>query len=293
MKILTVITTTYNRDYCLHQVYESLVRQRCQDFIWLIIDDGSKDKTKELVDSWIADNKIEIEYYYKENGGMHTARNLAYEKAHTEINVIIDSDDWMADDAVEKIISFWNENKHDDIAGVFSLNANPKGEIIGTRMPEGLKQCHFDEFWHKYKMKGDKKLIYRSDLTKLYPYPEFEGEKFFPPSYKFLFFDLKYTMLVMNDVTCIVDYNDDSMTRDKFAQYRNSPKGFAFFRNEMSKISKSPKYICQQMIHYVAESKFAGEKHYIKKAHRKGYLLLCLLPGLLYYKYLLKTKRKY
>lgn len=293
MKTLTVITTTYNRDYCLHQVYDSLVRQNCQDFIWLIIDDGSKDKTKELVDSWIAENKIEIEYFYKENGGMHTARNLAYEKVHTEINVIIDSDDWMADGAVEKIIDFWNENKREDVAGIVSLDASPKGEIIGANIPEWLKEAKYGEIWGKYNLKGDKKLVYRSDLTKMYPYPEYEGEKFFPPSYKFYYLDLDYTLLIMNEITCIVDYNDDSMTRDKFAQYKNSPRSFAYYRNEMAKISKSPKFIIQQMVHYVAESKLSGEKHYVKKAHRKGYAIMCWLPGRLLYKYLTKTKRKY
>ena len=60
MKTLTVITTTYNRAYCLHQVYESLLRQTSNDFLWLIIDDGSTDNTNELVDTWINENKVEI-----------------------------------------------------------------------------------------------------------------------------------------------------------------------------------------------------------------------------------------
>ena len=46
MATLTVFTPTYNRAYILNQCYESLVRQSCKDFIWLIIDDGSTDNTK-------------------------------------------------------------------------------------------------------------------------------------------------------------------------------------------------------------------------------------------------------
>ena len=91
----------------MHLCYESLKRQTCKDFIWLIIDDGSTDDTKELVDSWILENKVEIRYYYQENQGMHGAHNTAYEKIDTELNVCIDSDDYMPDDAVEKIVSFW------------------------------------------------------------------------------------------------------------------------------------------------------------------------------------------
>ena len=293
MKTLTVITTTYNRDYCLHQVYDSLVSQKSKDFIWLVIDDGSTDSTKCLVEKWIAENKIEIQYYYKPNGGMHTARNMAYEKVNTELNVIIDSDDWMAENAVEKIVSFWNSNKRDDIAGFFSLNVTPNGDIVGTGMPKDIHECHYHEFWGKYQMKGDKKLVYRSDLTKMFPYPEFKGEKFFPPDYKFLSIDQNYKMLIMNDVVCVVDYNDDSMSRDKFAQYKNSARGFAYYRNEVSKISRNPRFIIRQMVHYIAESKMAGERRYIRSVHRKGYALLCLAPGIALYHYLQRTRRKY
>ncbi|MBE6927924.1 MAG: glycosyltransferase family 2 protein [Ruminococcaceae bacterium] len=293
LKTLTVITTTYNRDYCLHQVYESLLRQTSNDFVWLVLDDGSTDKTKDLVDKWISENKMAIVYHYKPNGGMHTARNAAYELAETELNVIIDSDDWMADDAVETIVRFWQKHKREDIAGIISHNADPSGKQLGTPMPEGVSETTVTDFFGKLGGKGDKKLIYRSELTKKYPYPEFEGEKFFPASYKFRLLDQDYKMLVLDHVTCIVDYNDDSMTRDKFAQYRTSPKSFAYFRNEMMRISKSAKECCNLALHYVAESRFAKEKHFIKKAHRKGYVLLAYLPGTLLYFYLKKTKRKY
>lgn len=79
MKTLTVFTPTFNRAYCLHQVYNSLCSQTVQDFEWLVIDDGSTDETQELVATWIAENRITIKYCYKENGGMHTGHNKAYE----------------------------------------------------------------------------------------------------------------------------------------------------------------------------------------------------------------------
>lgn len=293
MKTLTVITTTYNRDYCLHQVYDSLLRQTSDDFVWLVMDDGSSDRTKELVEGWIQENRITIEYYYKPNGGMHTARNAAYEKVHTELNVIIDSDDWLADDAVETIVSFWKKNAKPEIAGIISHNADPSGKRLGTPMPQNVSACTVTDFFGKFGGKGDKKLIYRSELTKRYPYPEFPGERFYPASYKFRMLDLEYQMLLLDHVICIVDYNDDSMTRDKFAQYRTSPRGFAHYRNEMMRISTSLKESANLALHYVAESRFAGEKHIIRKAHKKGIVLLAYLPGMALYFYLKKTKRKY
>ena len=84
--ILTVFTPAYNRAHTLHRCYESLCRQKCKQFKWLIIDDGSSDNTKELVESWIKeDSGFEIIYHYKENGGMHTAHNAAYQLIDTEL----------------------------------------------------------------------------------------------------------------------------------------------------------------------------------------------------------------
>lgn len=97
MKTLTVFTPAYNRAHTLPRTYESLVKQDCKDFIWLIVDDGSSDNTKELVEEWQKkENGFEIRYIYKENGGMHTAHNVAYENIDTELNVCIDSDDELA-----------------------------------------------------------------------------------------------------------------------------------------------------------------------------------------------------
>lgn len=99
-KMLTVFTPAYNRAHTIGRTYESLCRQTCQDFEWLVIDDGSSDHTKELVEGWIKENKIPIRYIYQNNQGMHGAHNTAYRNIHTELNTCIDSDDYMPDDAI-------------------------------------------------------------------------------------------------------------------------------------------------------------------------------------------------
>ena len=108
MAFLTVFTPTYNRAHTLPRTYQSLCRQECKDFVWLVVDDGSTDGTADLVRSWQQEaNGFEIRYLYKENGGMHTAHNAAYEVIDTELNVCIDSDDCLADGAVKKILDKW------------------------------------------------------------------------------------------------------------------------------------------------------------------------------------------
>ena len=103
--ILTIFTPAYNRAHTMPRTYESLCRQNCKNFIWLIVDDGSTDNTAELVRDWQSrDCGFEIRYICKENGGMHTAHNMAYANIHTELNTCIDSDDVLAVGAVEKIL---------------------------------------------------------------------------------------------------------------------------------------------------------------------------------------------
>ena len=116
MATITVFTPAYNRAPTLPRTYLSLLRQECKDFVWLIIDDGSSDETAELVKKWQqADNGFEIRYIYKENGGMHTAHNMAYENIDTELNVCIDSDDCLAEGAIQKILEKWKNVKHKKI----------------------------------------------------------------------------------------------------------------------------------------------------------------------------------
>ena len=291
MAILTVFTPTYNRAYTLHKCYESLRRQTNKGFVWLIIDDGSTDNTKELVDSWLKnDNGFEIRYAYKENGGMHTGHNKAYELIDTELNVCIDSDDYMTDDAVENIISFWNKNKRDDIAGIIGLDTYENGDVIGDKFPDDLKESTYWDIYHKYKLKGDKKLVYRSDLTKKYTYPLFEGEKYVGLGYKYAKLDEYYKLLVMNKKLCVVEYMPDGSTKNIMKQYRNNPKGFAFIRKEDMKNPKGNiTFKLKSCIHYVSSSFISRNKSFIKESPCKFLTVISIVPGFILYKYIIKN----
>src|SRR5690625_3911207 len=235
MKQLTVFTPTYNRAYCLDHCYKSLKRQTCKDFIWLIVDDGSTDETGSVVKDWIKEDIVEIEYIWQNNQGMHGAHNTAYELIETKLNVCIDSDDYMPDDAVEKILSFWEAYGSDEVSGIIGLDANTKNEIIGTELPKDLKFATLFELYHKYGVRGDKKLVYRTVLTKKYPYPLFKNERYVGLAYKYYMLDRKYDMLLMNEVICCVEYLPDGSSLNMLNQYRKNPKGFAFYRKELMK----------------------------------------------------------
>ena len=136
-KPITVFTPTYNRAYILPKCYASLNRQTCKDFEWLIIDDGSTDGTKELVDQWqTRENGYPIRYIYKQNGGLHTGYNTAIANMKTELSVCIDSDDSMPENAIECILTEWKYAKDSGAAGLIGLDVDQTGKLIGKRLPE-------------------------------------------------------------------------------------------------------------------------------------------------------------
>jgi glycosyltransferase involved in cell wall biosynthesis len=289
---LTVFTPTFNRGYILQRCYESLTRQSCKDFLWMVIDDGSTDNTKHLVEKWSKENKISIRYIYQENQGMHGAHNTAYENINTELNVCIDSDDYMPDTAVEKITTFWAEYGSKEVSGFVGLDATSNNNILGTLLPSNLKSATLFDLYQKYGVKGDKKLVYRSELTKRYSYPIFDEEKYVGLTYKYFMIDKEYELLLMNEVLCYVEYLEDGSSLNMLYQYRRNPKGFAFFRKELMKLpfgNWSYKY--RQAIHYVASNLLSQNNKIIKDSPNKPLTLLALPLGFFLYVFILTNTR--
>lgn len=291
MATLTVFTPAYNRAHTLPRTYESLLGQKCKDFVWLVVDDGSVDNTAELVKEWQEnDNGFEIRYVYKKNGGMHSAHNKAFEHIDTELNICIDSDDCMADNAVEKILTKWNEIRDCGYAGMLGLDADPSGKIIGKGFPPDLKETTLWGYYYLHGGQGDKKLVYRTDVVKQYPpYPEFEGEKYVALGYKFNLIDQDYKLAVLDEILCNVDYQQDGHTTQMWKEYVRSPKGWAFYRKFCMEHPHSKKRLIVDCVHYCSSSFIAKNRKFIKESPRKFLTVLCTIPG---YILSLITKKK-
>lgn len=279
---LTIFTPTYNRAHTLPRTYESLLRQDCKEFLWMIVDDGSSDNTEELVKNWQKqDNGFEIRYIYKENGGMHTAHNVAYENMDTELNVCIDSDDALAEDAVTHILHLWKEKGNETYAGIIGLDADmTTGKMIGTAFPAVMTETTLQGFYDAGGS-GDKKLVYRTDIMKaLPPYPVFDGEKYVSLGYKYQLCDQKYTLITTNQVLCNVEYQADGSSLNMFRQYLRNPKGFAFVRKQNMKYIKSRKRNFMDCIHYVSSSIISHNKNFIAESPKKGMTILAIPFGI-------------
>ena len=261
MKTITVFTPAFNRAHTIWRTYDSLCRQTSKDFEWLVVDDGSSDNTKDLVNRWIADNIIPIRYIYQENQGMHGAHNTALENINTELNVCIDSDDWMPDDAIETIVNFWGKIKDKNYAGIIGLDVTNDGTIIGTEFPDGLIESTLSDFYNKGGQ-GDKKVVLSTSIARNYPkYPRFDGEKYFSLGYKFHLIDKDYKFAIINKPLAIVDYQPDGSSMNMWRQYWNNPQGFMFLRKEYMRLYRSPSIRIRSCIHYISHCIRAKKKN--------------------------------
>lgn len=257
---LTVFTPAYNRAYTLPRTYESMKQQKNTDFIWLIVDDGSSDNTAELIKQWQSEeNGFEIQYIYKENGGMHTAHNTAYEVIDTELNICIDSDDALAPDAVQIIADAWDMVRDQGYAGLLALDAEFNGTVIGKGFPEGLTETTLGDYYRKGG-RGDKKLILRTDVVRQYPpYPTFPGERFVPLGSLYTMIDRDYKLSVLDRVVCLVEYMPDGSTHNMLRQYYRNPNGFRYGRLVTLSEPITLKRKVMIYIHFAAESILAGK----------------------------------
>lgn len=329
MNTLTVFTPTFNRKHTICRTYKSLCRQSSLDFEWLIIDDGSSDGTREWVESlgvkilsegtsfdWmgrslhqkdsnhfiiltkdlVLGEPIKIEYIYKPNGGLYSGYNVAYATILTELCVCIDSDDFMPDDAVEKITNFWKENGSNKYCGIegldFDINTN---QPIGGYFSEDLKEIYLHELHLKRIHNGDTKQVMRTELMRqVAPMEGFQGEKNFNPIYLLIQVCDKYPLLILNENLCTVEYQigADSMSQGIFKQYLNSPKSFAKMRlMEMTLQHNTLIDKFRSAVHYVSSCIISHDNKWLQKSPMKFLTLLACPFGLILYFYILyKTK---
>jgi len=283
---LTIFTPTYNRAHTLTRTYRSLCRQTSHEFEWLVIDDGSTDNTADIVRQWQEEHKIPIRYIHQPNGGLYTGYNTAYLNIDSELCVCIDSDDFMPEDAVEKIFCLWNEKGGTQYAGLMGLDFRLDNTPIGGFFPNNLHEVWFlDLYTHRLHI-GDTKPVLRTSLMRqVAPMVGFPGEKNFNPVYMMMQVCDQYPLLLLNANLCFVDYQTtDSMSAGIWQQYMNSPRSFQKNRIlEMQLVHNTWLNRVRVAIHYVASSIIAKDRYWLQHSPRKLLTLLVAPLGLLLY----------
>lgn len=281
--VLTVFTPTYNRAYTLHKCYESLKKQTCKQFIWLIVDDGSTDNTKELVEEWIDEGQVTIQYYQKSNGGKSSAHNMGVELTNTELFVCVDSDDYLINYAVEKVVEYWNKNKDNNAAGIVALKGHEKGKPIRTHIPKGVMRSTLYELYNKHNFKGDTMLIYRAQILKKHLFPNIKGEKFVPEAYVYDQIDSSYDLLLLNEVLYICEYLEDGYTHNFKKIIIQNPKGYAMYYAQRMLLCHNFYMIYRSAALYVLGNLLARNFRFLQNAPFKFMTLIAFPAGVLIY----------
>lgn len=201
---ITVFTPTYNRAHLLGRLYESLVKQNCNGLEWLVVDDGSTDDTEQTVAAFAAEGKVNIRYIRKENGGKHTALNVGIREASRTYFVCVDSDDFLASDAVLQLMTCIDTYAPDGI--IAYKKEYPSGKRIGKDFPEGLEQTTLVELINNYDCAGDRTLVYKTELLRPIQIPEPPGQRFFPETYLYDRFDEHYACRLLGRELCECEY---------------------------------------------------------------------------------------
>ena len=223
--MITILTPTYNRAKLLKPLYDSLCNQTSFDFEWLIVDDGSTDDTSEIVKTFKTD-KFPILYYYKKNGGKHTAMNFSHPYINGDLLFIVDSDDVLTNDAIETITKDWLRFGKDKNIGVLSYTIKHKnGELISQGNVGGYYIDNDIDYRVNKNVEGDRCEIVRSDIFKSIPMPTFEGERCMGEGWLCRKIALKYNTVYIDKAIYIAEYLPGGLSKSGRLFRMNNPYG--------------------------------------------------------------------
>ena len=292
MKI-SVLTSTYNRGNLLKKLYNSLIQNSNYnvDVQWLIIDDGSKDDTKNIVKDFKDENKIEIKYFYQENQGKMLAINKLVKEANGDLIIECDSDDYFTEDAFDIIKNEYKKCDNSDIYALCFLKYDQNGNNMGNLF-KNEKTTMFDLYF-KEGENGEKALVFFADVRKKYKHELEHNEKFVTEARMYHKMDVKYKMICINKPIMICEYQKDGYSKNIIKQFKNNPYGYyKYFQEILEKDMKGVKFSKRLYVikHYILFGKLINAKKSLNKImSTKNKILYCLLyvPGRI------KTKMKF
>ncbi len=249
--LLSIITATYNRAYCLGNIYDSLKKNKFNDEIeWILIDDGSSDNTEELVENWLAEDIINIRFYKKKNGGKTSAIYYGFnQNPKGEYTLVLDSDDYLSDNCIEIIKQNLLKISNRYI-GIIGLKAYTNGKIVGEKFPTD-ESSYIDLYFGRNSIKSDKLFVIRTEIYKNNYSLPFEGEKFLPDNVPYIKMNDLGLFKLINQIFYYGDYMEDGMTKNVFKMAMNNINGYIYEKKLLqekkmpfkSKVIVSIKYI--------------------------------------------------
>lgn len=217
--LVTVLTPTYNRIHTLPRLYDSLCSQKEKNFIWYVIDDGSKDGTEEYIKSLQQDAPFAIKYTKKKNGGKHTALNIGFKIVNTPLLFIVDSDDRITNDAISTINADYKLIKGGDFCGLVYYRVG----IGNGRGIEGRR--NYNDLRYKDRVRGDLAEVWKTEYLRKYRFPEYPGEKFIGEACVWSKMSEKYDVYVRDKAIYMCEYLEGGLSKSGRTMRIKNPMG--------------------------------------------------------------------
>ncbi len=260
----SIFTPTFNRAYCLHRAYEGLKSQTFQDFEWIIIDDGSTDGTKELVEKWKAEATFPITYVWQPNQGKHIAYNTALPLLKGELFTSVDSDDSVKPNWLERFKFHWDSFSSEErkyIAGAMCMAENQNGEVIGDVFPGDQIIVNFAKYLLTHKIVGDKGGFVQAKIFQAYPFPNDVKNVYVPEGYFIHAMSQHWDVKLTNEIL-IVPYTDDRA--DHFTHELKKPKNYAGNRyGHLAFLKFSPQLIFAKPYTFLANAVYYSKLSFL------------------------------
>lgn len=225
MSLITVITPTYNRKAELVNLFNSLQSQTSKNFEWLIVDDGSTDDTKSMVETFRKQADFPVRYIYQPNGGKHTALNAGIKEIFSELTFIVDSDDTVLSEGIATITQYHSRySQTEGLCGYSFLRCNTKDEAL-LEMPDKESCGSYVNKRVKQDRPGDMAEVFYTKVLKEYPFPVFAQEKFLSEDVVWIPMGLRYAMIFINEAIYRCEYLPDGLTRNDKRHKFASPLG--------------------------------------------------------------------
>lgn len=287
--LLTVITPVFNRKKELERLYNSLCNQSQKDFRWLIVDDGSSDNVEEKIKEWKRESSFDLRYVKKENGGKHTALNRGIRLINTELTFIVDSDDWLPENAIEIILKYhkkWRGTK--GLCGYSFLRFYPNGQVNEAFFPEDERVDTYVNVRINGGIAGDKAEVFVTEVLKKYPFPVFGNEKFVPEDLVWVKMSGFYKMVHINECVYIGEYLEGGLTRSGRRMKLQSPRGMmerSYIYLQDDKVNVKTKLKMALLFDVYRNAVSRSELTEQEKERHSCLIELCRLPGWIIYWY--------
>lgn len=274
--LLSIITPSFNRGYCLHKIYHSLIQFESQDFEWILVDDGSTDDTMSIVQPWLEEKKIKFRYIKQNNTGKTNAVIHAFEQnPKGKYTLVLDSDDILLPDALDLIKQYVWELKEEEIGLVF-LKSNTLGEIIGTRFNLD-SSTYIAMYFGKYRCYGDKLFVVQTDIYRESIVPAFPHEKLIPEGVIYMNMQRFGKFRCINEILYAGDYLADGLSASTINLAANNINGFILeklmLQDQPLDLLSSVKNYVKYISYSIAGRKSLGESF----GHSRNKLLIFLL----------------